>query len=168
MGSAMAIDSVSVRGADNLIDVLRGLPAEVSKQGGNIVRTSVRNAAKIVHAAVISNLDAIIAAPNEGGVDASTGTLRDSIGVRRGKMDGGQKGERYRVSVKRGVRYPQEKGDAVTAAQVARLLEYGTEKRAPMPFIRPAFESTKQQAAQSMVDEVSKRLDALIKRLDRR
>ena len=164
----MAIDSVRLRGADNLIDLLRALPAEVSKQGGNIVRTSVRNAAKIVQSAVLANLDAIIAEPNVGGSDLSTGTLRESIGVRRGKMDAGQKGERYRVSVKRGAKYPPEKGDGVTAAQVLRLLEYGTEKRAPMPIVRPAFEATKQQAAQSMVDEVSKRLDALIKRLDRR
>jgi HK97 gp10 family phage protein len=63
--------------------------------------------------------------------------------------------------------YPGTKGKAVTTPQVARLLEYGTEKRAPMPFIRPAFDAAKGYVFGMFTAELGKRLNGIVKKLHR-
>lgn len=157
--------SVRVEGLANVLNILRALPAEATKQGGNIVRTAVRKAGQVILGQAEQNLDAIIAAPNASGIEESTGLLRKNLVLSRGRMQ--EKGERYLVRV-RPKRYADSKGKRVTTTQVARLLETGTESRDAMPWLRPAFESKKGEAVEVMTREVTARLDALVKRLDRR
>jgi HK97 gp10 family phage protein len=45
------------------------------------------------------------------------------------------------------------------AGRAARLMEFGTVKQAAKPFLRPAFEATKEQAANAIKERLSKRID---------
>lgn len=149
--------SIRIEGADKLLAALRALPKELQQGGGNAVRNSVRKAANLVKDQVVQNLDAIIAQPNQDGREESTGFLRENIKVTRGKIPNG---ERFSVRIS-GKRYP---GHDATAVQVGRQLEYGTEKREALPYMRPAFEQTKEAAAMLMVNELEKRIAAIWKR----
>ena len=44
------------------------------------------------------------------------------------------------------------------AARMARFIEFGTVKQAAQPFLRPAFESEKERAAQAIKDRLEKRI----------
>lgn len=155
--------SVKIEGAEQLLRALRELPAEFVDKGGRAVRAGVRTAAKVVQTEVVANLDQIIAEPNVGGKDESTGLLRESIKVSKRRVPSG---ESYAVRVSN-KRYPEEPGaesSPPTTAQVARLLEYGTEATPPKSFIRRAFEAKKEEAARVMVEDAQKRIDRIWKR----
>jgi HK97 gp10 family phage protein len=138
----------------------------VSKRGGP-VRAALQKAAKRIQQDEQANLQQIIDTPNIGEeVAESTGLLKKNIVVKRGRLAGGEKGELYSVKVRRKA-YPGTKGKGITTPQVARLLEYGTEKRPPMPFIRPAFEAAKGYVFGYFTSELGKRLDGIVKKLHR-
>lgn len=158
----MALDSAHIRGADHVLAMLRSLPDDVLKKGGGAVRAGLRDGLKVIQSAAVANLDAIIAEPNIGGGDNSTGLLRDNVVLRRAKMPAGVKGEAYRLRIS-SKKYPGEKG--VTTTQVGRQLETGTELRTAMPWMRPAYEMHKEEAAQVAVDRIGARLDAILKKL---
>jgi HK97 gp10 family phage protein len=44
------------------------------------------------------------------------------------------------------------------AGRAARLMEFGTVKQAAKPFLRPAFEATKEQAANAIKERLAKRI----------
>lgn len=163
----MARESIRIEGLDAVVRTLNELPAELVSKRGGPVRTALQKAAKRIQQDEQQHLQRIIDAPNVGAVEAeSTGLLKANIVVKRGRLAGGEKGELYSVSVRR-KSYPGTKGKAVTTPQVARLLEYGSAKRAPMPFIRPAFEAAKGYVFQTFTAELSKRLAAIVKKLHR-
>jgi len=147
--------SVRIEGADKLLKALRDLPKEFAGKGGNAVRAGVRAAAKVVQAELLTNLDQVIAEPNIGGVDESTGLLRESVRVTKRKVPNGES-QIVRVSNRK---YPS----GATTAQVARLLEYGTENMTAKPFIRPAHEAKKEEAARLMVEDAQRRIDKVWK-----
>lgn len=155
-------DSVTIKGADKVLAMLRALPDEVLKKGGNAIRLGLRKGAKLIQDEALKNLDVIIAEANKDGQNVSTGRLRASVAVRKYKPTAGQKGESYIVRISN-KQYPDE--EYVSTAQVARLLEYGTANRAPMPFIRPAYELKREQAAQLAVDTTSAALQRILDRL---
>jgi len=144
---------------------LRELPPEVVSKRGGPVRSALAKAARMMQKATQANLQAIIDQPNEGEeVSKSTGLLKKNIVAKRGRLAGGEKGEMYSVRVQR-KSYPDSRGRRVTTPQVARLLEYGTEKRQAHPFIRPAFDANKAQAVKIFVDEINKKLAGIVKKL---
>jgi HK97 gp10 family phage protein len=154
---------VKVEGADRVLKLLRDMPKEFSDKAGRAVRSSVRAAAKLIEAEVVANLGAVIADPNVGGVDASTGLLRNSIKTTKRQV---RTGESYVVRVSN-KKYPKRPGaeddeQEVSTPQVARLLEYGTEKSQPHPFIRPAFEAKKEEAVRLMISESEKKLQKIV------
>ena len=57
------------------------------------------------------------------------------------------------------------KGKTDTSAFHWRFLEFGTAKMAPKPFLRPAFEAKKGEAAQRIKEQLAKRLDAEAKKI---
>lgn len=162
----MPRELIRIEGLDGVMKTLRELGPEARKNGGP-VRKSLRKAAKIIQAREIENLRGIILEPNEGGLPSeSTGLLEKNVVIARGKMAAGQKGERVVVRV-RNKRYPEKSGKPVTTAQVARLLEGGTEKMQEHPWIRPAYDAKKQEAVQVFVTELPKDIVALQKKLAR-
>lgn len=163
----MPIETVQVRGLEGVLDTLKSLPPEIVSKRGGPVRVALARAARLMQREVKGNLAAIVAAGNAGEEERSTGLLSANIVASRGRR-GDVNGETYRVRVRNKV-YPDQKRNRkrFTTAQNARLLEYGTEKRQPYPFIRPAFESKKQAAVDEFTKTLNQRVNAIIRKLDR-
>lgn len=162
-------ETVRIEGLDQVLDRLRRLGPEASKRGGP-VRVAVRKAALVIVNQAKANVRQITETPNVGGRDDSTGLMEQSIRPIRGRPNrGGVKGETYLVTIPRRVRYPVDKRTptGVGVATVGRMLEYGTSKRRPMPWMGPAFHTKKAEAVQVMTDEVVKGIARIERRLAR-
>lgn len=147
----MARETVRMEGLDTVLRRLKALGPAASKRGGP-VRAAVRKGAMVIVKEAQTNVQAIIDAPNANGDDESTGLLKKSIQTFRAKAKAGEKGETYVVSVKRRVKYPGT-GKVNTATMNGQRLEYGTSKRKPMPWMRPAFHAKKDEAVKVMIAE---------------
>lgn len=148
----MARESVRIEGLDAVLRRLKALGLEASKRGGP-VRKAVRAGAVVIQKEAQANVRRIVATPNIGGVDYSTGLLEKSIKPQRAKANrNGLKGETFLVTVPRRARYPITKKtpSGIGVATVGKMLEYGTPKRQPMPWMRPAFHAKKAEAVQVM------------------
>lgn len=166
----MAVKGVKVLGLTGVLDALRALPAELVSKRGGPVRRALRKAAVPLLDEAKANVRRIIDTPNKEGDDRSTGLLLLSLAVKRSKMNPGVNGEAVSVAIKRGQFYPQfrqAKTEKVSAAQVGRQLEYGTERRSPMPWLRPAFDAKKQAAVDTFVAEVKQGIEAVKKKMDK-
>lgn len=165
----MARETVTIDGLDDVLRRLRALGAEASKRGGP-VRAAVRKGAVVIQKEAQANVRRIVATPNIGGGDVSTGLLEKSIKpIRMKAKRGGEKGESFLVTVPRRARYPISKRtpSGIGVATVGKMLEYGTSKRQPMPWMRPAFHAKKDEAARVMADEVLNGIEKLEKKLAR-
>ena len=163
----MARETVRIEGLAGVMRSLQQLPPEIVSKRGGPVRSALQKAAKAMQVAAQTKLQGIIDRPNEDGLPSeSTGLLKKNIVTKRGRLAGGEKGELYSVGVRRKA-YPESKGKRVSTPQVARLLEYGTERRAPLPFLRPAFEENKGRVLGIFTDEINKKLSAIWKTLAR-
>lgn len=161
----MPVETVRIEGLQGVLATLRALPPEIVSKGGGPVRSALRKAAQVIQRQEQANLQAIIDAPNADGKFESTGLTKANIVLTRGRRNA-FKGESYLVRV-RNKPFPGASGKGSTTAANARRLEYGTEKRAPMPFIRTAFEAKKGEALQVFTTEINKRLVAIVKKLER-
>lgn len=161
----MAREVVRIEGLEGVMKTLRELPPELVSSRGGPVRTALRNASKVLVNEAKANVQKIIDEPNIGGGDISTGTLQKNIiTVRDSKMKA--KGERYYVRVRR-KKYADGRTKK-TATGVGALLEHGTEKRKPMPWMRPAFDSKKNEVVQFFPRELRRQLDRITKKLARK
>lgn len=163
----MARESVTISGLDEVVRRLKALGAEASKRGGP-VRAAVRKGAVVIQKEAQANVRRIVATPNIGGGDESTGLLEKSIKPLRAKARrDGVKGETFIVTVPKRARYPISKRTptGVGVATVGKMLEYGTPKRPPMPWMRPAFHAKKGEATKVMAEELLKGIDKLEKKL---
>lgn len=148
---------VRIHGLVEVQRMLTALPHELKPQGGAAVRNALRKAARVLMVQAKQNLQQIIDTPNIGGeVSKSTGLLQKNVVVSRGRPKSGT-GEVMLVRVRR-KSYPAERGARVSTARVGALLESGTEKRQAMPWMRPAFDSKKEEAVAVFTDDVLKRL----------
>lgn len=169
--NAVAVETVRIEGLSEVLRTLHQLPQElVSKRGGPVLR-ALRAAGKVLQAQAQLNVDRIVGQPNKHGIETeSIELLRNSILVARGRQPAGTKGETVRVRVKRGAKYPADRQDAggtVTAWKVGFLLERGTERREPMPWMRPAFDAKKQEAMNTFRTEVLDGIAKAQKKLER-
>lgn len=167
----MARETVKIEGLDGVLKTLRELPPEIVSKNGGPVRSALSKAANMMLAEAKLNVRKIIDAPNQSGGDESTGLLLLSLRAKRGRLGGGEKGELYSVGIKQKQMYPakfQDKRNSVSAAKVGRQLEYGTEKRMPMPWLRPAFDAKKGQVITMFVSELNKKLGAIVRKLARK
>ncbi|MGV8944664.1 HK97-gp10 family putative phage morphogenesis protein [Thermomonas sp.] len=167
----MAKDSFHVEGLEGVLDALKNLPAEVGAKGGGPAKAALRKGANVIRDQAIAN------APRATGFMASQiATSRDSkpqmvgatehfwVGVKRGKA------KRY-ANTKRN-RGKQRAGKTYSTAGNAyywRFLEFGSEKmKEPKPFLRPAFESRKEDALNAIVAELRAGIDRAAKKLRKR
>lgn len=168
----MPREFVRVEGLKGVVDTLRQLPPEVVSKRGGPVRSSLRKAAKVLQVQAQLNVQAIIDAPNKGDLPTeSTGLLKKSIVIARGKQPASGRGETQLVKIKRGAKYPGKFQDAkgsITAAKVGRLLEEGSEKRAPMPWLRPAFDAKKYEALTVFATTLLKGIEVIKRKLMQR
>ncbi len=163
----MALESTRIEGLDQVLRRLKALGPAASARGGP-VRAAVRKASVLIVKQAQANVRRIIAEPNVGGDDESTGLLEKSIKTFRAKARGGERGETYIVTIKRGVKYPSDKGVKLNTVTInGQRLEYGTSKRKPHPWMGPAFHSKKAEAVTVMIDEVNKRIAKLEREVSR-
>lgn len=162
----MARESIAIEGLDTVLRRLKALGPEASKRGGP-VRAAVRKAAMVIVKQAQANVRRIVAEPNIGGSDVSTDTLAKSIKPMRAKAPQKYKGETFFVTVPKRARYPISKRTptGIGVATVGKMLEYGTSKRKPHPWMRPAFHAKKEEAARVMVSEVEKGIARLEKKV---
>jgi HK97 gp10 family phage protein len=162
----MARESVTIEGLGSLLRRLQAFPKEMSAKGGP-VRAGVRKGAVVIQKAMQSNVRQIVSAPNVGGDDQTTGLLEKSIKPIRAKAPQRYKGETFFVMIPRRIRYPVDTRTptGIAVSTVGAMLEYGTSKRQPMPWARPAFHSRKEEAARVMVAEAEKGVARIEKKL---
>lgn len=163
----MAVETVHIEGLRGVLDALKRLPPEIVSKAGGPVKLALKAAAKILRVQAQENVQRIIDEPNLGDKPSkSIGLLKKSLIESRGKMPSGVNGERYVVRIKANQRYPSQRGEDLTAAQIGRQLEFGTEKRQPKPWLRPAFDQKKEAAVQEFVTQMNTRVTKIIKKID--
>lgn len=150
-----------IQGLDDVLKRLQALPKEVVQKRGGPVRKVARNAVHIIRNEVRRGAQKIIDTPNVSGQDESTGMLVRSIRTVKGRYRG--RGERYMVTVPKRHKYPS----GTTVQLNAQRLEYGTSRREPMPFFRPAFHAKKGEAVQYVQRELPREIDKVVKKLAR-
>lgn len=162
----MARETVTLTGLDDVLRRLRALGPEASKRGGP-VRAAVRKGAVVIANEAKANVRRIVATPNIGGSDVSTGMLEKSIKPIRAKTPERYRGETYFVTVPKRARYAitPKTPTGIGVATVGKMLEYGTSKRKPMQWARPAFHAKKQEAVTVMTDELVKGIARLERKL---
>lgn len=164
----MARETVRIEGLSTLQRRLMAFPKEMSVRGGP-VRKGVRAGAVVIQKQAQANIDRIVKTPNIGGVDYSTGVLKKGVKVVRAKAPKKYNGETAFVMIPRRAKYPvsknQPRGQPVRL--IGAMLEYGTSKRRPMPWMAPAFHSKKQEAMRVMVDELRKGIEAVERKIAR-
>ena len=177
----MAVESVRIEGLENVLNVLRTLPKEIVSKRGGIILGSARVAAKIIRDQAKANIRAIVAEPNIGGRPTkSTGALENSLVITRSRTTGNAKGEAVIVKMKgskkrkyAGSKKNKRRGRAGQTYETApptyygSILEKGSARMNPHPWMRPAFDSKKGAALQTFVTELNKRLEMTVKKLDK-
>jgi HK97 gp10 family phage protein len=172
----------NIKGLDGVLEMLKELPKEVVSKRGGVVRKSLRKGAVIIQKEAKLNVQKIINEPNKDGRPTqSTGALIKAISIARGKFLGGTKGERYLVWIPKDKKKYANTRDNVRKQRVGktymaesaqfygRFLEYGTSKMRKHPWLRPAFDSKKQEATNtvnnSLVSEIEKITQKLLKKV---
>ncbi|MEO6659445.1 MAG: HK97-gp10 family putative phage morphogenesis protein [Burkholderiaceae bacterium] len=166
----MGKESFHVEGLEGVLDALKKLPAEVGAKCGGPAKAALRKGANVIRDLAINN------APRASGFMASQiATSRDSkpqlvgatehfwVGVRRGKSKRYANTKRNRGRQRAGKTY-QVDGNAY----YWKFLEFGTEKMKAQPFLRPAFESRKEDALNVIVAELRAGIDRAAKKLRKR
>lgn len=158
-----------IQGLDGVLDRLQALPKEVVQKRGGPVRKVARNAVHIIRDQARRNVERIIATPNIGGQDYSTGRLVKSIRTVKGRSHKTLNGERYMMLIPKRARYPisQRTPTGIGVATVGRMLEYGTARRQPMPWARPAFHAKNGEAVRYVQRQLPIEIDKVVKKLAR-
>src|SRR5690625_2088388 len=158
-----------IQGLDDVLDRLQALPKEVVQKRGGPVRKVARNAVHIIRDEARRNAQRIINRPNIGGRDESTGRLVKSIRTVKGRQHKTLNGERYMMLIPKRARYPisQRTPTGMPVAMIGRMLEYGTARRQPMPWARPAFHAKKVEAVRFVQRQLPIEIDKVVKKLAR-
>ena len=176
----MTYQAFDIQGLDDVLDRLQALPKEVVQKRGGPVRKVARNAVHIIRDQARRNMERIIAAPNmrtlpdgsriPSGDDKTTGRMVKSIRTVKGRSHKTLNGERYMMLIPRRARYPvsQRTPTGMPVAMVGRMLEYGTARRQPMPWSRPAFHAKKMEAVRFVQRQLPIEIDKVVKQLARK
>lgn len=152
----MADLEFSIIGVDQLIAKLKAIPYDLRRKGG---RTALRKAAKLV-----------MESAKEGAArlnDPKTArSIADNLAARwNGRLFRKTGDLGFRVGVAQGAKL-KDGGDLSANAPTPhwRLIEFGTEKMAASPFMRPALENNINKATDVFVTEYEKAIDLALKR----
>lgn len=154
---------VKLTGVEDTLRMLRSLPPEIVSKRGGPVKQALAKGARLLRDEAKRNLQAVIAARG----DESTGLLMENIVSTRGKKPTGTNGERYLVRVRRKT-YKDRKGEVVTTHKTASLLEYGSDKQAATPWLRPAVQAKGAEVINVVTEDLNRRIALIVKRLSRK
>lgn len=145
-----------ISGLDNVLNMLKQLPAEVVSKKGGPVRAAMRKGAVVLRDQARANVRAIVAEPNaDGRPSQSTGALEKAITARRSPPPGGVNGEYFVVgpTKRSGVGY------------YARFLEYGTSRMRARFWLRSAFASRRDEAVRVVQAELLQGIERVTQKL---
>lgn len=156
-------DTQTLKGLDDVLAKLKALPAEIVSKRGGVVRSALRKGAVVVQKEAQSSVSRVVIQPEDPPY-ISTQTLEKAIVVARSRNPE-RKGanESYSVLVSRGKKGSYADGKTKAVA-TGRYLEFGTEKRAPTPWLAPAFMDSRQRALDTIVEELKKGLARAIRK----
>ena len=155
----MADGGFSIIGLEPLLAKLKGLEYDMKRKGG---RSALRKAAKIVAEDAKKRAQALN--------DPATGrSIADNVAIRWGGRRFKRTGDlHFRIGIKGTAKTPPKGSDIDKSGGAPtphwRLLEFGTEKMAARPFMRPALESNINKATNAFVTEYGKAIDRALKR----
>lgn len=158
---------LKLTGVDDVLRLLKSLPPEVVSKSGGPVKAALRTGARVIQKEAALNLARSVDAFDEDGDPQSTGLLLKSLVVTRGKAPSSGKGERYLVRVRRKI-YPDRKGEVTTTLKTAQLLEYGSSKQNPEPWIRPAFNAKAREAIEVTIKTLRQNIDRIVRKLGKK
>lgn len=175
----MAVEGVKVLGLTGVLEALKALPEELVSKNGGLVRRALRKGGVPILKQAQENVQRIIDEVNKDGRFVSTGLAKKSLRLKRIRPLNGQSGEAFIIAVKpqrydgekllrkskRGVR--AKKAIDLQTNDVLFMLEAGTERRAPMPWMRPAFDAKKQEAVGTFVAEMEAGIEIVKKKMDK-
>lgn len=168
--------TVKLQHADEILRMLRELPAEVVSKRGGPVKLGLKRGALVILKQAKANLQASISSPGKtAGEVESTGLLLKSLIASRARGLAGTKGERYVVRVKRktykraaeraALGRKAKREAAVTTLKTAQLLEYGSSQQTAEPWLRPAFASRAEEAIRVAENETLAGIERIARRL---
>lgn len=145
---------VTVEGLSVFAQALKALPQNV---GRNVLRGATSAAARIVRDEAKGKAP-VYTGPVSAG-HPPPGTLRRSVIQKQIRELSGMTKQTFYVTVRRGKKYAKQgkKGMLSQDAFYASWVEFGTSNMAAKPFMRPAFESKKQEAINAMAEYIAKR-----------
>jgi HK97 gp10 family phage protein len=156
---------IRVEGLAELSRRLRELPDAIAGKGGGPLRYAIFQAAKVIKDQAIAN------APED------TGLLKKNIvTARQRKNPRGREG--YFIEVRRKRRHYANTRANVRKGKVGKtydvrdayygmMIEFGTQNMPAQPFMRPAFESKKEQAAMQFRESFAKAIEMAVRKLTR-
>lgn len=147
-----------VEGLAELRKALLELPRELHK---GALRSAVSASAKVVQDQAVVN------------AREDSGTLRRAIYRTRSKEASSSVQEAFIVGVRQGKKFQSKRlrSGGLTANRDAfywRFLEFGTVKMAAKPFLRPAFDETRQKAVEAMRVRLAAAIQRIALKLGRR
>ncbi len=158
---------IELQGLAELSAALKQLPRELSSRNGGPLRAALAQAAKVIRdqAQAMAPQDSgllkreirMVRARDPGSVGANEQYL---VGVRRGKRIKYADTRENRRKRRVGKKY-QDPG----RAYYWRFLEFGTERMAARPFLRPAFEAKKEEAAMRFRDSLREGIQRAVKKV---
>jgi HK97 gp10 family phage protein len=158
----MAKTEMRLEGLSDLLAKLKALPAEIGSKGGGPLRMALFTATKLVRD------DAQSRAP------VDTGRLqRNVIAFRDRDPRSSGLTEQYGITYRRGKKGRDRKAYHTSArgekdAFYGRFVEFGTSKSPAQPFLRPAFEAKKREAAELFRTKLAAAIAAAAKKMERR
>ena len=165
----MAVDTQTLHGVDDLLAKLKSLPPEIVSKRGGPVKSGLRKGGVVIQKAAQAKIRALVQKPEDSGY-VSTDLLAQSVVVRRdSRPERAGANERYRVLISRGRKfiYPETLSEEyeIRTIMTARYLEFGTEQRAPTPWMTPAYFEARQDALNTTITEITRGVKRIIRRL---
>lgn len=150
--------SVNIQGVDELVAKLDSVSYDMKRKGG---RAALRKAAKVISDAVKRGAEAINRSETSNSIPAN---IKIQWGNRTFKRTGDLL---FRIGVDGGAAYKAGNKNASRPGGDTfywRFIEFGTQKMAARPFMRPAMEENQSKALDTFVSEYKKYIDRAIKR----
>jgi HK97 gp10 family phage protein len=149
----------SIEGLKELQAAMRQLPQNI---GRNVLRGAVNAGASVIRNEVRDNAPVYEGKPQAS--HAPAGALRRAVYQKQIREASSWFKQVFYVSVRSG-KSQQKKG---LDAYYWRFVEFGTKKMAARPFLRPAFESKKYEAAEAIKQYLARRIPLEAEKLGRK
>ena len=149
---------MTLHGLDGVIEALRRLPPDVVSKRGGPVLSALKKGARVIH----KPAKAALVASRDPDTD-SDGILAKNLIVSRGKAPTSGKGERVLIRVRKKV-YRRTAKEVTTTLKTAQIKEYGSEKQAAEPWLRPAFQAHAAEAIDVASKSVASEIDRFMDR----